>query len=143
MCIRDRLNQNPKDTDSLYALGLLAAETRQFDLAEGYFLDLIKRKTRLEDAYFELGRIEEQRGSYAKANDWYGRVSGEDRYLVAQLRKGVVLAKAGETTILTQHFETLRRNQPQNSITLYQAEAEALREAERYQEAFDLSLIHI
>ena len=131
------LNQNPKDTDSLYALGLLAAETRQFDLAEGYFLDLIKRKTRLEDAYFELGRIEEQRGSYAKANDWYGRVSGEDRYLVAQLRKGVVLAKAGETTILTQHFETLRRNQPQNSITLYQAEAEALREAERYQEAFD------
>lgn len=131
------LNQNPKDTDSLYALGLLAAETRQFDLAEGYFLDLIKRKTRLTDAYFELGRIEEQRGNYAKANGWYERVSGEDRYLSAQLRKGVVLAKAGETATLTQHFETLRRNQPQNSITLYQAEAEALREAERYQEAFD------
>jgi len=131
------LNQNPKDTDSLYALGLLAAETRQFDLAEGYFLDLIKRKTRLTDAYFELGRIEEQRGNYAKANGWYERVSGEERYLIAQLRKGVMLAKAGETATLTQHFETLRRNQPQNSITLYQAEAEALREAERYQEAFD------
>ena len=43
-------------------LGLLAAETRQFDLAETYFLDLIKRKTRLADAYFELGRVEEQRG---------------------------------------------------------------------------------
>ncbi len=131
------LNQNPRDTDSLYALGLLAAETRQFDLAEGYFLDLIKRKTRLADAYFELGRIEEQRGNYAEAKNWYERVSGDDRYLSAQLRKGVVLAKAGETTVLTQHFETLRRNQPQNSITLYLAEAEALREAERYQEAFD------
>ncbi len=131
------LNQNPKDTDSVYALGVLATETRQFDLAESYFLELIKRNVRLADTYFELGRIEEQRGNYAKANEWYGRVSGEERYLTAQLRKGVMLAKAGETAAFTQHFETLRRDQPQNSITLYLAEAEALREAERYQEAFD------
>lgn len=131
------LNQNPKDTDSIYALGVLAAETRQFDLAESYFLELIKRNVRLADAYFELGRIEEQRGDYAKASDWYSRVSGEERYLTAQLRKGVILAKAGETTTLAQHFEALRRDQPQNSINLYLAEAEALREAGRYQDAFD------
>ena len=131
------LNQNPKDTDSIYALGVLATETRQFDLAENYFLELIKRNVRLADAYFELGRIEEQRGDYAKANAWYGKVSGEERYLTAQLRKGVMLAKAGETAAFAQHFETLRRDQPQNSITLYLAEAEALREANRYQEAFD------
>jgi len=131
------LNQNPKDTDSVYALGVLATETRQFDLAESYFLELIKRNVRLADAYFELGRIEEQRGDYAKANEWYGRVSGEERYLTAQLRKGVMLAKAGETAAFAQHFEVLRRDQPQNSITLYLAEAEALREADRYQEAFD------
>lgn len=131
------LNQNPKDTDSIYALGVLATETRQFDLAENYFLELIKRNVRLADAYFELGRIEEQRGDYAKANAWYGKVSGEERYLTAQLRKGVMLAKAGETAAFVQHFETLRRDQPQNSITLYLAEAEALREANRYQEAFD------
>ena len=131
------LNQNPKDADSVYALGVLATETRQFDLAESYFVELIKRNVRLADAYFELGRIEEQRGDYAKANEWYGRVSGEERYLTAQLRKGVMLAKAGDTAAFTQHFETLRRDQPQNSITLYLAEAEALREAERFLEAFD------
>ncbi|MDG4551646.1 MAG: tetratricopeptide repeat protein [Candidatus Contendobacter sp.] len=131
------LNQNPKDTDSIYALGVLATETRQFDLAESYFLDLIKRNVRLADTYFELGRIEEQRGNYAKANEWYSRVSGEERYLTAQLRKGIMLAKAGETVAFAQHFETLRRDQPQNSITLYMAEAEALREASRYQDAFD------
>ncbi|MFZ1830895.1 MAG: tetratricopeptide repeat protein [Candidatus Competibacteraceae bacterium] len=131
------LNQNPKDTDSLYALGLLAAETRQFDLAEAYFLDLIKRKTRLNEAYFELGRIEEQRGDYAKAQGWYERVKDEERYLSAQMRMGVVLAKAGNLAAAGQHFDTLRQNNPQNSMALYLAEAEALREAERYQEAFD------
>lgn len=131
------LNQNPKDTDSLYALGLLAEETRQFDLAESYFLDLIKRNVRLVDAYFELGRIEEQRGNYPKAKEWYGRVKDGERYVNAQIRLGVVLAKAGDTDdAVNQHFDTLRRNNPQNGIALYLAEAEALREAERYQQAF-------
>ncbi len=131
------LNQNPKDTDSLYALGVLASETRQFDLAESYFLELIKRNTRLADAYFELGRIEEQREDYGKANEWYARVTSDDRYLTAQMRMGVVLAKAGDTAAVSQHFDTLRRKDPKNSINLYLAEAEALREGERYQEAFD------
>lgn len=132
------LNQNPKDNDSLYALGLLAVETRQFDLAETYFLDLIKRKTRLTDAYFELGRIEERRDDYVKARAWYERIKdkGEERYLTAQMRMGTVLAKAGDTSAANEHFNSLRRDYPQNGIPLYLAEAEALREAQRYQEAF-------
>ncbi len=131
------LNQDPKDNDSLYALGVLAAETRQFDLAEGYFLDLIKRNVRLADVYFELGRIEEQRGDYVKAREWYERVSDEERYLSARMRLGVVLAKAGDpTSTVNQHFDELRRAHPQHGISLYLAEAEALREAERYPEAF-------
>ena len=131
------LNQNPKDTDALYALGLLAGETRQFDLAESYFVDLIKRNVRLADAYFELGRVEEQRGNYAKAREWYERVVGDDRSLSARMRIGVTLAKAGDpTATVNRHFEALRRANPQNSIMLYLAEAEALREAERFQEAF-------
>ncbi|MBL8258517.1 MAG: tetratricopeptide repeat protein [Candidatus Competibacteraceae bacterium] len=131
------LNQNPKDTESLYALGLLASETRQFDLAQSYFLDLIKRNARLADAYYELGRIEEQRGAYQKAREWYGRVKGEERYLNAQMRMGAVLAKLENTGTVSQHFDSLRRNNPQNSINLYLAEAEALREANHAQEAYD------
>jgi tetratricopeptide (TPR) repeat protein len=122
----------------LYALGLLAAETRQFDLAEAYFLDLIKRKTRLAEAYFELGRIEEQRGDL-RQGPRSGMSGSRTKSAIchAQMRMGVVLAKAGEIAAAGQHFDTLRRNNPQNGITLYLAEAEALREAERYQEAFD------
>ncbi len=130
------LNQNPKDTDSLYALGLLAAETRQFDLAESYFLELIKRSTRLADAYFELGRLEEQRGDYARAREWYGRVADDERYLTAQMRVGVMLAKGGDLAAAEQHFSALRRNNPQSSVALYVAQADALREAGHYPESF-------
>ncbi|MBK8182842.1 MAG: tetratricopeptide repeat protein [Candidatus Competibacteraceae bacterium] len=131
------LNQNPKDNESVYALGLLAAETRQFDLAESYFLELIKRNTRLGDAYFELGRIEEQRGNDAKAREWYERIKSEDRYLNAQMRMGVVLAKTADAAAVAQHFDTLRGSNPQSTVNLYLAEAEALREANRHQESFD------
>jgi tetratricopeptide (TPR) repeat protein len=131
------LNQNPKDIESIYALGLLAAETRQFDLAESYFLELIKRNTRLTDAYFELGRIEEQRGAYAKAREWYERVKGDDRYLSAQMRMGVMLAKTSDSNAVSQHFDHLRRTNPQTSINLYLAQAEALREGNHPQDAFD------
>lgn len=131
------LNQNPKDSESIYALGLLAAETRQFDLAQSYFLDLIKRNVRLADAYYEMGRIEEQRGAYQKAREWYERVKGDERYLNAQMRMGAVLAKLETTETVSQHFEALRRANPQNSINLYLAESEALREADRAREAFD------
>ena len=61
----------------------------------------------------------------------------EERFLAAQMRMGVVLAKAGDVAAAGQHFDTLRRNHPQSGITLYLAEAEALREAERYQDAFN------
>lgn len=131
------LNQNPKDTESIYALGLLAAETRQFDLAQSYFLELIKRNIRLADAYYELGRIEEQRGAYQKAREWYEKVKTEDRYLNAQMRMGAVLAKLENPAAVTNHFDMLRRSNPQSSINLYLAEAEALRAAGHPQEAFD------
>lgn len=130
------LKQNPKDADSLFALGVLANETRQFDLAEGYFQDLIKRNARLPEVFFELGRLEEQRGDSAKASAWYQRVTG-DRTLNARLRQGILLAKGGEEHALTEHFDQLRRQQPQDSVTLYLGEAEAWGEARRYQQALD------
>ncbi len=42
-------------------------------MAERYFLESVKHNNRLEDAYFELGRIAEQRGNYIKARIWYGK----------------------------------------------------------------------
>ena len=131
------LNQNPKDTDSLYALGVLATETRQFDLAESYFLDLIKRNTRLADAYFELGRIEEQREDYGKANEVV-RAGHQRRSLPHRPdADGRGPAKAGDTAAVSQHFDTLRRKDPQKQHQSVSGQAEALREGERYQEAFD------
>ncbi len=50
---------------------------------------------------------------------------------------GAVLAKLETTETVSQHFEALRRANPQNSINLYLAESEALREADRAREAFD------
>jgi tetratricopeptide (TPR) repeat protein len=131
------LKRDHKDIEAIYAIGILSAANRHFDMAERYFLALVKYNTRLEDAYFALGRIAEQRGNFIKARIWYEKIRSADRYLNTQIRIGIVSAKTGNAATISRHFETLRRNNPENSLNLYLAESEALRETNHYQEAFD------
>jgi tetratricopeptide (TPR) repeat protein len=131
--------QNPKDTDNLIALGLLAAEARQFDDAERYFRTVLKLGKRIMEMYYELGKLEEARGHYRKARDWYARISyGDERYLNAQVRVGAMLARLGDFEAMNAHFINIRRDNPQNEAVLYISEAEILSEENRYQAAFDL-----
>lgn len=130
--------QNPKDTQPLYALGLLAIEVGQLEEAATYFMKLLGLGQRLQDAYYELGRIEELRGNYSKARDWYAQVRTGDRYLNAQVQIGVMLAREGDFSAMATHLANLRQEHPQNTVFFYLAEAEILREEGRYQAAFDL-----
>jgi tetratricopeptide (TPR) repeat protein len=131
--------QNPKDADALYALGVLATEAKQFDEAVAHFMRVLQLGgPRVMDTYYELGRVEELRKDYRKAKEWYGRVSSDDRYLNAQVRVGVMLAKLGDFPALSAHFLKLRQDNPQEAVVLYVSEAEVLREEKHYQQAFDL-----
>jgi tetratricopeptide (TPR) repeat protein len=135
----ERLAQrDPKDVDALYALGLLASEQKRYDDAVKHFTQLVEQGERVMDAYFELGRVEELRGDFAKAKDWYARVENDERYLSAQVRMGVMLAKQGDFSGMAEHFGKVRQNNPQSCVVLYISEAEILRDEKRHQSAYDL-----
>jgi tetratricopeptide (TPR) repeat protein len=135
----ERLAQrDPKDVDALYALGLLASEQKRYDDAVKHFTQLVEQGERVMDAYFELGRVEELRGDFAKAKDWYARVENDERYLSAQVRMGVMLAKQGDFSGMAEHFGKVRQNNPQSWVVLYISEAEILRDEKRHQSAYDL-----
>jgi tetratricopeptide (TPR) repeat protein len=130
--------QNPKDPEALFALGLLASEAKQFDDAVGYFNRILELGVRRSETYYELGRVEELRKNYLKAKEWYARVSDEERYLSAQVKIGQMLAKAKDFPAMAAHFIKLRQDNPQQVVTLFVSEGEILREEKRYQEGFDL-----
>jgi tetratricopeptide (TPR) repeat protein len=130
--------QNPKDADNLFALGLLAVEARQFGDATTYFMSVLRLGKRVMDVYYELGRLEELRGHYRKAQGWYARINNDERYLSAQVRIGAMQARLGDFAAMSTHFTNIREDNPQSEVTLYIAEAEILREEKRHQGVFDL-----
>lgn len=132
------VEDDPEDGDSLFALGVLAADTEQFDLAVEYLQKVLTLEVRTMDAYYELGRVEELRGNFEQARDWYDQVTSGDRYLNAQVRVATMEARLGDFPAMTERFEKLRTDNPDNAIGLYIAESEVLREEKRYQMSFDL-----
>lgn len=129
---------DPEDYEAVYALGLLASEQKHYDDAVAYFKKLLDKRQRVMEAYFELGRVEEQRGDYAKAKDWYARVENDEHYLSAQVRIGAVLAKQGDFAGMVEHFNKVREIVPQSAVALYISESEILRDEKRYQDSYDL-----
>jgi tetratricopeptide (TPR) repeat protein len=129
--------QDPDDAESLYALGILAAEAGQLDAAENYLLKVLELNQRPSDVYFELGKIEEQRLHYDKAQQWYERVGEGERYLSAQVKAATMLAQQGDTAAMHTRMAELRLQNPEDTTSLYIAEAEILREKKLYQDAFD------
>lgn len=130
--------QSPQDSGPLYALGLLAAEAKDYNEAIAYLKQVLQHGERVTETYYELGKIEELRGNYPQAREWYGRINDGEHYLDAQIRIGLTFAKSGEFSAVTEHFAELRRENPRYVIPLYVSEAEILREEGHYQSAFGL-----
>jgi tetratricopeptide (TPR) repeat protein len=129
---------DPVDGDSLFALGVLAADAEQFDLAVEYLQKVLALDVRTMDTYYELGKVEELRGNFEQARDWYAQITTGERYLNAQVRVATMEARLGNFPAMAEHFTQLRTSHPDSAIALYIAESEVLREEKRYQMSFDL-----
>lgn len=130
--------QNSEDMDALFASGVLAIELERFNEAQTYLENVLQADPQNTAVYYELGKLEELRENYRKAADWYARVTDNERYLSAQVRIGAMLAKSGKLSDMAQHFVQIRRENPDQLIDLYVAEAETLREEGLYEKAFEL-----
>ena len=141
-----------KNQESLYALGLLALEARQADNGYQYLKRLYditrssddeQERSRNVEAAFYLGRIEEQRKNWRKAQEWYAKVDSGDNAYDAQTRTAFVIYKQGNLAEARQHLADMRRRFPAQALEAYLSEAEILYDARDYpaaMEQYDLAL---
>jgi tetratricopeptide (TPR) repeat protein len=85
-----------------------------------------------------LGQVNEERKRYDGALKWYGAVVSGEQYIAAQARYAGVLAKQGHLDQARQHLREITPRNTQQRVQIVQAEAQLLREANAYQEAFDV-----
>jgi tetratricopeptide (TPR) repeat protein len=128
----------PDNTDVLYAVGLLAMQLKDYPTAESSLRRLLELGYRNPDSLrFTLGQAAEEQKKWSEAIGWYERVEGGEQALAARLRVAQVMAKQGKITEARDYLRALEVSGADRA-QVYIAEAQLLRDANRYDEAFAL-----
>ncbi|MBZ0104597.1 MAG: tetratricopeptide repeat protein [Sulfuricella denitrificans] len=133
------LDDAPNNAEVGFAVGLLALQASDFEAAEAYLKQSLAAGYKDEDlVYFYLGQIEDEQKHLERAAEWFARVGPGEHYLNAQIRYAGVLAKQGEMDKARAHLQQMRPRDVAQQTLLIQAEAQLLRDAKQYQDAFDV-----
>jgi tetratricopeptide (TPR) repeat protein len=129
----------PNNPDVTMAVALLAMQASDFDAAEAQFKHALENNYKDPDAVrLYLGQVNEERKRYDEALKWYETIGPGEHYVSARARYAGVLAKQGRLAEARQYLQQASAQDNQQRAQLTQAEAQLLREAMAYQEAFDL-----
>jgi tetratricopeptide (TPR) repeat protein len=129
----------PQNADVAMAVALLAVQATDYDAAETQLKRVLELNYKDPDvARFYLGQLNEERKRFDEALKWYSTVSQGEQYISAQSRYAGILAKQGRLPEARKHLQEASASDLQQRVQLTQAEAQLLRDANAYQEAFDV-----
>jgi Flp pilus assembly protein TadD len=132
------LDAHPNNSDVIYAVGLLAAQLKDYATAETNLKRLLDLGFRDPNGVrFTLGQVAEEQKNWQAATDWYLSIQRGEHYLPSRLRTAGVMAKEGRLAEAREFLHTVNASGEQR-IQLLIAEAQLLREANQHREAFEL-----
>lgn len=133
------VQEAPNNPDIAMAVALMAMQGNDHDAAEKHFKGALAAGHKEPDSiWMFLGQIYEERKNYDEALKWYAGVTSGERYMSAQARYAGVLAKQGKLEAARTHLQSIKPADNAQRIQLVQAEANLLREAQAYSDAYDL-----
>jgi tetratricopeptide (TPR) repeat protein len=132
------VSDNPADADAVYALGLLSLQTGRPEDAEKHLLRVLHLRPDHDQARLYLGQVAENRKRYEEAAKWYGEITSAESYFEAQTRLAVVLARQGNLDAARARLRAIPIENDQQRAQVALAEEQVLRDARRFQEAYDV-----
>lgn len=117
----------PEQPAALHVLGLMALRGNQPNVAYGYLKKLYGLDPRRQsEVAFYLGNIEEHRGNYAQAAQWYAKVEDGEYVFQAANHRAYALARLGKLKQARQLLQTYRSHNPEDAANAYLSEAALL-----------------
>lgn len=133
------VGEYPQNADVGMAVALLAIQATDYDAAETQLKRVLEMNYKDPDvARFYLGQLNEERKRFDEALKWYSTVTEGEQYITAQSRYAGILARQGRLPEARKHLQEASASDTQERVQLTQAEAQLLRDANAYQEAFDV-----
>lgn len=140
--------RSPDFADGWLLLGTLQAQdgrTEQAQASLQRFLTLAEplpateqRKRAMNQAYLALAQTAEKRKDFAGAEAWLARIDNAEEMLAAQNRRASLLARQGRLDEARALVRALPERNEGDARMKLNAEVQLLRDAKRYQEAYDL-----
>jgi Flp pilus assembly protein TadD len=132
------LAANPGNTDVIYAVGVLAFQLKDFQVAEDNLKRLLGLPYRDPNGVrYLLGQIAEEQKHYGRAIEWYKQIEAGDQALPARIRTAGAIAKQGRVDEARDYLKRIEAG-PTEQVQLLVAEAQLLRDASRYADALDM-----
>jgi tetratricopeptide (TPR) repeat protein len=133
------LAANPGNTEVVYAVGLLAFQLKDYQVAEENLKRLLGMSYRDQDGVrYLLGQIAEEQKLWPKAIAWYEQIKSGEHATPARMRTANAMAKQGKLDDARLLLKRVGADNPEEAVQLLVTEAQLLREAQRHQEAYDL-----
>jgi Flp pilus assembly protein TadD len=133
------LAANPGNTEVVYAVGLLAFQLKDYEVAEENMKRLLGLGYRdANGVRYLLGQIAEEQKQWPRAVQWYEGIAEGEHVLPARMRTANAIAKQGKLDEARAFLKRVAADNPGEQAQLTVAEAQLLREAHRNQEALQL-----
>jgi tetratricopeptide (TPR) repeat protein len=132
------LDYKPDAPEALFAMGLLNLQTQRPAEAMRNFERLVELGQRVDEAHYYLGQAAEMRGDSEAAMQYYSEVREGNNYIDAQIRIAAMLAAQGDIDAARAHVQNISAPTLEMELRLFLAEGEILRNANKYQDAYDV-----
>jgi tetratricopeptide (TPR) repeat protein len=129
---------SPREADAVFTVALLALQTNDLDEAERFLKRTLSLQPENDQVRLYLGQVAEQRKNYDEAIQWYSAVESAEQHFEAQTRLAVVLARQGKVEQARTHLHVLTPRTEAQKVQLTLAEEQILRDAKRFDVAFDV-----
>jgi len=128
----------PKDTDAVYAIGLLAFQVKEYAIAESSMKRLLELGYRdANSVRYTLGQIAEEQKDWPRAIEWYMAIQRGEQLLPARMRTANAIAKQGKLDEARAYLRAVSVQDEPQRVQLVVAESQLLRDANLHREAFD------
>jgi Flp pilus assembly protein TadD len=112
---------------------------KDYPAAEGYLKRVLGLNYRDPDAVrYLLGQIAEEQKQWGRAVEWYKQIEEGDHALPARMRTANAIAKQGKVEEARVFLKRVANENPDQEVQLLVAEAQLLRDASRYGDAYEM-----
>ncbi len=121
------------------AVGLLSVELEDYDLAEKYFLQSLKKNPKDKDQIFiYLAKIAEKKNQEDAAITWLNKVSNGKHFIESKLIAAEIIAKKESIDKALVFLDTIKIDAQDEKLSIIRLKTSLLTRSNRNQEAFQL-----